>query len=77
MVADVVPISESSSSQFLADVRTNSSAGSTLMLSGKKNTVSGVIQQYVLLVYCFVCFYVCIHIDYIHTYIYIYLLIYI
>ena len=35
MVADVVPISESSSSQFLAAVRTNSSAGSTLMLSGK------------------------------------------
>ena len=35
MVADVVPICESSSSQFLAAVRTNSSAGSTLMLSGK------------------------------------------
>ena len=32
----MVPISESSSRQFLAAVRTNSSAGSTLMLSGKK-----------------------------------------
>ena len=37
----MVPISESSSRQFLAAVRTISSAGSTLMLSGKKNTSDG------------------------------------